>query len=580
MEQIPGKFGRHRIIKNLVVMSSSLMLVFTAYDGLSMLQSTMNKQMGTVSQAVVYVGFCLSSLILPKYAIKKLGCKMIFLIAATLFIPYIAANFSPSWYSLMPTALLIGVGSSLIWAAQTSYFNESVVLYCFLDGCAPESKSNLHPAGIWDRPPQGNSPNSKSYRRSVEFVSGDNSNFTSVEVISSCEVLSEGNGNCIKVLAEINPNRASEDDCSEKTPEIDTLEELSNKATVSSTDEEFSSTDNLVINDAADNNFLVINSKLQNEQMLSVTNPGFSYSDDVPKGFDSKTLRDSSPCSNNHVSEIVNNKSIEILYSTKMKFKGEIASDVKDIRSRHLNKNKIIVSVISNVHETIGQTSAFERLDNTHDVPNTLPTNEIENRFKAPNTENHNITATDVHDRIDAQYECSNPRKSLGYINTLRKFANIESVTARFFGSNGLTFHSAQIWSNLVSYYILQNADSVEESSCFCGASFCSTTPGCQVEDSEDTGGVDDMRYVLTGISVVLAVLAFLLVLFVLDPLGTEKEPVEFSLRNLMATLQHCRQWIQLCLVPLSLYVGMLQGFYTADFTKVRRFSYIVYQHI
>ncbi|GFX26217.1 protein unc-93 homolog A [Trichonephila clavipes] len=128
------KFTKFRILKNLVVISSTFVMLFTAYDGLSMLQSTMNKEgnIGTISQAVVYAGFCTSSLLLPKYVIKKLGCKITILISSISFIPYIAANFYPTFLTMMPSAFLLGLGESLLWGAQCTYFNESALFYCTL----------------------------------------------------------------------------------------------------------------------------------------------------------------------------------------------------------------------------------------------------------------------------------------------------------------------------------------------------------------------------------------------------------------------------------------------------------------
>ncbi|GFR03853.1 UNC93-like protein [Trichonephila clavata] len=100
-----------------------------------MLQSTINKRegVGTVSQAVVYTSFGLSSLLLPNFVIKKFGTKNTLFIAILLYIPYIAANFHPSWTTLIPSAVLIGIGAALLWGSQCTYFNESSVIYCTLD---------------------------------------------------------------------------------------------------------------------------------------------------------------------------------------------------------------------------------------------------------------------------------------------------------------------------------------------------------------------------------------------------------------------------------------------------------------
>ncbi|GFY76733.1 UNC93-like protein, partial [Trichonephila inaurata madagascariensis] len=85
------QLSKLKIIKNLCLISFSFFLLFTAYDGLTMLQSTMNKKggIGVVSQAVGYISFCTSSLLLPKYVIKKLGCKASLVTSLLMYIPFL-----------------------------------------------------------------------------------------------------------------------------------------------------------------------------------------------------------------------------------------------------------------------------------------------------------------------------------------------------------------------------------------------------------------------------------------------------------------------------------------------------------
>ncbi|KAG8196962.1 hypothetical protein JTE90_009021 [Oedothorax gibbosus] len=355
----PLKFGKLRIIKNLVVMSTSMMLTSTAYDGLSMLQSTLNQEKGTASQAMVYTAQCLSSLILPKYVVKRFGCKVVFVISAALSLPYIAANFYPKWSTLVFTAIFMGVAISLIVASQTSYFNECVLLYCCSDSTAKENNSDYD--------------------------------------------------SCIR---------------------------------------------------------------------------------------------------------------------------GETSS------------KEVVLKCVGEDHK------------NNPDLGN------IESKFNIQNAETLNQKDSANHVTLGIQHERNEPRRTIDF-----QQQNIEFVTARFFGANGLAFHSAQLWSNLISYYALQKGDAFSEKPfCVCGATLCRTETACFAEESH--AGTDD-TYILTGISMGTAVLALLLGMFLLDPLGTEKDPsVKFSLDNLLATFRQCKQKAQLCLVPISLYVGMLQGFYTADFTK------------
>ncbi|KFM59428.1 Protein unc-93-like protein, partial [Stegodyphus mimosarum] len=131
---VPNKL---RIIKNAVLLSVSFAFLFTAYNGISVLQSTMNEEesIGTTSQAIIYACSCISSLSLPKYFIKKCGIKFTIVICMFMYIAYIAANFYPYWITMIPSAILVGLSGGLLWSSFSTYFNKSSHLYslCFND---------------------------------------------------------------------------------------------------------------------------------------------------------------------------------------------------------------------------------------------------------------------------------------------------------------------------------------------------------------------------------------------------------------------------------------------------------------
>lgn len=137
--------AKRKIIKNLLVICFGFVLLFIAYNGLSMLQSTLNQEqgIGVSSQAIIYAGFCVSALLLPKYTIKKLGCKRTLLLSMSFYIPYIAANFYFTWLTMVPSAILVGLAASLLWSSQCTYFNESSVIYSNLCFNKIEGKQNI-----------------------------------------------------------------------------------------------------------------------------------------------------------------------------------------------------------------------------------------------------------------------------------------------------------------------------------------------------------------------------------------------------------------------------------------------------
>lgn len=127
-------FSKLRIAKNVFILCLAFFTTFTAYDCLSMLQSTLNHKhgIGVICQATVYGCYCISSLVLPKYVIKKFGCKITIVLSMSLYLPYIASNLYPHWSFMVPTAVFNGLSASLLWGAQSQYLNEFAVRYATL----------------------------------------------------------------------------------------------------------------------------------------------------------------------------------------------------------------------------------------------------------------------------------------------------------------------------------------------------------------------------------------------------------------------------------------------------------------
>ncbi|KAF8793244.1 UNC93-like protein like [Argiope bruennichi] len=168
--------------------------------------------------------------------------------------------------------------------------------------------------------------------------------------------------------------------------------------------------------------------------------------------------------------------------------------------------------------------------------------------------------------------ESVSPKINKDCQSIFQKANTLESVTGLFFGCHGMAYYSAQICSNVISYYILKGDDIQPMNhfiGCSCGAQFCNDNKWCINDDTEYVS--TNIRYILTTICVVIASIGALLIFFFLDPLKkakSEDEPEKISLRLIFATVSHNRKKEQLCLIPISFYEGMLQGFYTADFTK------------
>lgn len=366
------EFSKRRIIKNLLVICMGLLLLFTAYNGLSMLQSTMNQEqgIGVASQAIIYAGFCLSALLLPKYVIKKLGCKRTLLLSACCYIPYVASNFYFHWVTMIPSAILLGLGSSLLWSSQCTYFNEASGFYSVL-------------------------------------------------------TLQESRKKQKELLGEIETD--------DRTLTIETLD----------------------------------------ARMLQI---------DVNGALIFKPVKQE---------EISSQLNAKVSNRTSYALQGH--------------------------------------------APETKPQN----------------SDSEEYPKI------------------------VSSVTARFFGLFGLIYRTSDIWSNLMSFYVLQDQKSLdnitENSNCSCGAAFCNgEQSNCFEHNLAEPS--QQMRNILTGVSVTLAILGVVLIFLFLDELESEKQPVKFSFSFAMATCKFVRTRNAVFLLPLSAYIGLLQAFYIGDFTKVSEF--------
>lgn len=137
-EELPSVLPRNlqrmsesSVVKNLFVMCVCLMVLCTGLQGLSNLQSTMNGEhgLGVDSQAVIYAFSMLSSILLPTLMVTRLGCKTTIVFMMITTIPYIIANFYPTWRTLMPTAILSGLSAGPLCTAIAIYTNELAYSY-------------------------------------------------------------------------------------------------------------------------------------------------------------------------------------------------------------------------------------------------------------------------------------------------------------------------------------------------------------------------------------------------------------------------------------------------------------------
>ncbi|GFX26250.1 UNC93-like protein [Trichonephila clavipes] len=117
----------------------------------------------------------------------------------------------------------------------------------------------------------------------------------------------------------------------------------------------------------------------------------------------------------------------------------------------------------------------------------------------------------------------------------------IESTTALFFSIHGSAYLSCFLWSNLLSYYVLESEvtqNYASNTSCVCGADYCNIESACFEHNVKEPS--DKIRYILVGTFLCIGIACVLLLLLLLDSLEIEKEKEEvyFSMKLLMATCE------------------------------------------
>ncbi|KAJ8302902.1 hypothetical protein KUTeg_019298 [Tegillarca granosa] len=135
---------RRRILRNLFVVSFGFMCLFTAFQSLSNLQSTLNKEksVGVGGLSVIYGALVLSSLFLPTFIIAHLGCKWTVASSMVCYIIYMAANFYAVWGLIGPTAFILGLGAAPLWAGKCTYLTQLATWYAKLTGTTEDDIVN------------------------------------------------------------------------------------------------------------------------------------------------------------------------------------------------------------------------------------------------------------------------------------------------------------------------------------------------------------------------------------------------------------------------------------------------------
>ncbi|XP_076643712.1 UNC93-like protein [Halictus rubicundus] len=131
---------RWRITRNVLVIGIAFMVNFTAFMGATNLQSSINadQSLGTFTLASIYGSLIFSNIFFPTLIISWLGCKWTISLSILTYVPFMAAQFYPKFYTMIPAGLLVGIGAGPLWCAKCTYLTVAAEAYATLSDVAAD----------------------------------------------------------------------------------------------------------------------------------------------------------------------------------------------------------------------------------------------------------------------------------------------------------------------------------------------------------------------------------------------------------------------------------------------------------
>ena len=71
----------------------------------------------------------LSSCFIPSIMMNCVNVKWTLVICNLTYSVYIGAQFYPQFYTLIPTAIILGIGAAPLWSAQGTYITQVLQVY-------------------------------------------------------------------------------------------------------------------------------------------------------------------------------------------------------------------------------------------------------------------------------------------------------------------------------------------------------------------------------------------------------------------------------------------------------------------
>lgn len=135
-------------VKDAVLLGVTFLCVFTSFHALQNLQSSLHQDegLGMASLAAMYGTSFVTSLFTPAI-VFNIGIKATLLLGCLLHLIYVACNILPSWFTLIPGSVLLGLGTCPLWTAANTYISALARVRVEADIAAvPKKVTTVHAA--------------------------------------------------------------------------------------------------------------------------------------------------------------------------------------------------------------------------------------------------------------------------------------------------------------------------------------------------------------------------------------------------------------------------------------------------
>ena len=120
-------------MKNLCILSLSHMFMYTAFLSMRNLQSSINNDVGLTSLCVLYASLFISC-IFTTSIVKRLRPRNTMLVCFAFLTVYVAANYYPHYYVLVPASAVAGFALANSYTAQATYLANIAHGYASVSG--------------------------------------------------------------------------------------------------------------------------------------------------------------------------------------------------------------------------------------------------------------------------------------------------------------------------------------------------------------------------------------------------------------------------------------------------------------